>query len=225
MSREEIPTPLFKFYNEQRWAERFVAGEILCWSVSYYRDLESEVRGDRNEGSSEYRPPGGLVINNITRGTSFCLPGTAMFSAVKQDEIFAFCMSTSSEAVVANQLGNTFAEVRDGPEFVRRFRYALPTGARFFSRAVEYYDAAEPPDARWAVPEFISTAKQRSPTYISQAEYRLVFSLTDALEFEKVAVNLIAGMSQPTQRRAHYPSYALKIGDLSDICVLRQVAV
>ena len=64
---EVIPNSLFKFYSERRWAERFLAGELLCWSVSYYRDLEDESRGDKNEGSSEYRPQGGLLINNHTR--------------------------------------------------------------------------------------------------------------------------------------------------------------
>jgi hypothetical protein len=218
---EVIPSPLFKFYDERRWAERFFAGELLCWSVSYYRDLEDEIRGDENEGYSEYRPQGGLVINNITQGTSFCVPDSAMLSAVKQDEIFAFCMSTSSDAVVANQLGETFVEILDGPQFVRRVRAALPENAKFFSRAVEYYDASDPPGARWAVPEFISTAKQRSPKYVSQAEYRLVFSLTDALEFEKVSLSITTGQAQPAPRRNSYPNYIIKSDDLSDICRLR----
>lgn len=218
---EAIPSTLFKFYDERRWAERFLAGELLCWSVSYYRDREDEIRGDKNEGRSEYRPQGGLVINNITQGTSFCIPNSAMLSAVKQDEIFAFCMSTSSDAVVANQLGSTFVEILDGPEFVRRVRAALPENATFFSRAVEYYDASNPPEARWAVPEFISTAKQRSPTYVSQAEYRLVFSLTDALEFQKVALSITTGQAQPTPRRNSYPNYMIEAGDLTDICRLR----
>jgi hypothetical protein len=218
---EVVPSPLFKYYGERKWAERFLVGELLCWSVSYYRDLEDEIRGDKNEGRSEYRPQGGLVINNITQGTSFCSPSSAMLSAVKQDEIFAFCMSTSSGAVVADQLGKTFVEILDGPEFVRRVRAALPENAAFFSRAVEYYDASNPPEARWAVPEFISTAKQRSPQYVSQAEYRLVFSLTGALEFENVALSITTRQAQPTPRRNSYPKYMIKAGDLTDICRLR----
>ena len=115
---EIIPSPLFKFYDERRWAEQFLAGELLCWSVSYYRDREDEIRGDKNEGRSEYRPQGGLAINNITQGTSFCIPNSTMLSAVKQDEIFAFCMSTSSDAVVAKQLGRTFVEILDSPHIL-----------------------------------------------------------------------------------------------------------
>jgi len=217
---DAIPSPLFKFYDERKWAERFLAGELMCWAVSYYRDREDEIRGDKNEGRSEYRPQGGLLINNITQGTSFCIPNSAMLSAVKQDEIFAFCMSTSSDALVARQLGNVFVEILDGPEFVRRVRAALPPNATFFSRAVKYYDASNPPEARWAVPEFISTAKQRSPTYVSQAEYRLVFSLTDALEFEKVVLSITTEQAEPTPRRNSYPNYMIKVGDLADICRL-----
>ena len=218
---EVIPSTLFKFYDERRWAERFLAGELLCWSVSYYRDREDEIRGDKNEGCSEYRPQGGLTINNITQGTTFCIPNSAMLSAVKQDEIFAFCVSTSSDAVVANQLGNIFVEILDGPEFVRRVRAALPEKATFFSRAVEYYEASIPPGPRWAVPEFISTAKQWSPTFVSQAEYRLIFSLTDGLQFEQVELNITTGQAQPTLKRDTYPKYILNAGDLNDICRLR----
>jgi hypothetical protein len=216
-----IPNSLFKFYSERRWAEKLLAGELLCRSVSYYRDMEDEIRGDKNEGCSEYRPQGGLLINNITQGTSFHISNSALLSAVKQDEIFAFCMSTSSDAVVAKQLGETFVEILDGPEFVRRVRAALPKNATFFSREVEYYDASNPPEARWAVPEFISTAKQSSPTYVSQAEYRLVFSLTDALEFEKVALSITTEQVQLTPRRNSYPKYIINAGDLTDICRMR----
>jgi hypothetical protein len=215
-----IPSQLFKFYNERKWAEQFLAGELLCGSISYYCDLEDNIRGDKNEGRSEYRPQGGLLVTNITQGTSFSIPHSAMLSVVKQDEIFAFCMSTSSDAVVSKQLGKTLVEILDGPEFVRRARAALPENATFFSRAVEYYEASNPPEARWAVPEFISTAKQSSPTYVSQAEYRLVFSLTDALEFERVALSITTGQAQSTSRKTPYPHYVIKAGDLTDICRL-----
>ena len=218
---EPVPSPLYKYYDEPMWAERFMDGELLCRSISYYRDREDEIRGDKNEGHSEYRPPGGLEINNITQGMSFCIPNSALLSAVRQDEIFVFCMSTSSDAVVANQLGATFVEILDGSEFVRRVRAALPAKASFFSRAVEYYDASDPPEARWAAPQFISTAKQRSTTYVSQAEYRLAFSLTDAMDFEKVALSIATGQTYLPPRRNSYPSYMIKAGDLTDICILR----
>jgi len=41
-----------QYFSECQWAERFLDGEILFRSLSYFRDYEdSEVRGDRNEGS------------------------------------------------------------------------------------------------------------------------------------------------------------------------------
>jgi len=41
-----------QYFSECQWAERLLDGEILFRSLSYYRDYEdSEVRGDRNEGS------------------------------------------------------------------------------------------------------------------------------------------------------------------------------
>ncbi len=219
---ETAPSPLFKFYDERRWAERFMAGELLCRSVSYFRDHESETRGDPNEGCSVFRPPGGLEINLIERGITTRWPGSAMVSTVKQDEIFAFCMSTSCEAEVANQLGKTFVEISDGPEFVRRVKAALPEHAAFFSRAVDYYDASNPPQERWALPDHIATAKQQSPTYVSQAEYRLVFSLTDALSFQNAKFEITTAPPVLQPRRASYPQHLISAGNLSDICRLRE---
>lgn len=220
---ETVPSPLFKFYDERRWAERFMAGELLCRSVSYFRDLESEIRGDPNEGCSVFRPPDGLELNFPNRGTTERWPGSAMVSTVKQDEIFAFCMSTSCGAEVASQLGKTFVEIRDVPEFIKRVRAALPANATFFSRTVEYYDASNPPQERWALPEHIATAKQQSPTYVSQAEYRLIFSLTDALNFQNATYEIKSGPPVVQPRRESYPQYEIKAGDLSDICRLCEV--
>ena len=78
---------LFKYYNERRWADEFLDGKLLFRSLSYFRDVEDKnVREDQNEGNAVFRPEGGLVINNETRGTTLTLPGYAFESRVKQHE-------------------------------------------------------------------------------------------------------------------------------------------
>ena len=85
---------LYKYFIDRKWAEAFLDGEILFRSLSYFRDLEDGgVRNDKNEGVSVYRPEGGLVVNNMTQGTKFTLPGSAFESRVSQEEIFVYCTS------------------------------------------------------------------------------------------------------------------------------------
>ena len=87
---------LYKYFSERKWAEAFINGEVLFRSLSYFRDYEdNNVREDQNEGRAIYRPEGGLIVNNQTQGTTFILPGHAVESAAKQEEIFVFCLSRS----------------------------------------------------------------------------------------------------------------------------------
>ncbi len=65
---------LYKYFSERKWAEAFINGEVLFRSLSYFRDYEdNNVREDQNEGTSIFRPEGGLIINNLTQGTTFTL--------------------------------------------------------------------------------------------------------------------------------------------------------
>ena len=66
----------------------------------------------------------------------------------------------------------------------------------------------------------IATSKLNS--YAWQDEYRLVFSLTDALGFEKVTTRLVRGKVQEAPRLAEHHQYPLKTGNLRDICRLHE---
>ena len=84
---------LFRYYANRKWAEAFLDGRLRFWSLAYFRDYEDEIRGDPNEGRNVFRPEGGPVIHNVTRGTTFPLPGGAFEALTKQEEIFVFCLS------------------------------------------------------------------------------------------------------------------------------------
>jgi hypothetical protein len=107
----------------------------------------------------------------------------------------------------------------------------MPNRASFGGRAghkkigqhVEYYEVTEVGNRRWALPDVIASSKLDS--YRWQDEFRLVFSLTDALDFEKVQPRIVQGISKRTPNSAEHHSHLLKIGRVSDIAILHKVAI
>jgi hypothetical protein len=216
---------LYKYYSGQKWAEAFLRGELLFRSLSYFRDLEDgQVRGDQNEGTSVYRPEGGLVVTNHTQGWSGVFKG-AFKSAANLEEIFVFCLSRSLTERLWEAFGSLVCiEVTDIREFCSRMEAALPPSATFpgkpgrprIGQPVEYYEETIACNPRWALPDMIASAKLR--LYSWQDEYRLVFSLTDALAFEKIQTQLVGDNVRDLPSSAEHRQYLLKAGKLDDIC-------
>jgi hypothetical protein len=69
-------------------------------TLAYFRDNEDAVRGDEYEGTSKFLPDGGLLVNNLTQGTTITLP-MAFESSVKGHEIFVYCVSQTLSAARA----------------------------------------------------------------------------------------------------------------------------
>src|SRR5215468_5468400 len=87
---------LYKYFTQREWAEQFLDGAIYFNSLGYFCDWEDgEVRGDKYEGTSIYRPEGGLPINNLTRGFNKTFPGGSFESKARVEEIFVICASRS----------------------------------------------------------------------------------------------------------------------------------
>ena len=117
---------LYKYFSQRNWAERFVDGELLFRSLSYFRDYKDQIRGDRNEGSSIFSPENGLVINNETQGKTTILLGHAFESTVRQDEIFVFCLSrTFTQALSLEFEAVCCVEIQDIRQFCTRIKEAL----------------------------------------------------------------------------------------------------
>src|SRR5512134_3388537 len=157
---------LYKYYSDRRWAEKFLDGKPLFRSLSWFRDYEdNNVREDENEGTAVFRPQGGLVVNNLTQGSTFTLPHHAFESAVKHEEIFVFCTSRSHTDEIRKRFGAVACvEILDVKAFRIRIEKALPPEAKFpklpgrparIGRRVEYYREAESSNPRWALPEII----------------------------------------------------------------------
>ena len=213
---------LFRYFDERRWVDDFLIGHLYFRPLSYFRVLEDGlIRGDHFEGVSVYAPEGVLVVTNQSRGTTFTLHGHRLESTVRHDEIWIYCLSRVRSEVLAAEFGAVACvEILDIPEFCRRVRAALPEGARFIGRRVAYYRVTDAGNPRWAQPDQIATSKL--DVYARQAEFRLVFSSTDALGFENVTLRLIEGAGEipPPPKQV---GQVLHVGSLADICQVHEV--
>jgi len=209
---------LYRYFDELKWAERFLDGEVFFRSLAYYRDLEDAVRGDEYEGTSTFKPDEGLEVHNQTQGTHFTLP-MAFESAVRASEIFVLCTSRSFNLNIAKEFkGVACVEIPNIAKFCGRIQAALPATATFRARRVSYYPQTQGGDPRWALPDIIATSKLDS--WKSQDEYRFIFSLTDALGFEKAALRLADRKNRPLPKPEEHLTHTLQIRSLRDFCAL-----
>jgi hypothetical protein len=225
---------LYRYFTEEKWADAFLDGSLRFRSLAYYRDFEdAEVRGDQNEGIAIMRPVAGLEVTNQTQHTKFIMPDSAFESVANAGEIFVYCLSKSDtedqrekfRAVACVEIFNTKA-------FCRRVQAALPRRATFPGRPghqkigqhVEYYKVTAGVTPRWALPDLIAASKLHS--YGWQDEFRLVFSLTDALAFEKVSVRVVQGPSRRIANPADHHFYDLQLAtSLRDIAVFHKLPI
>jgi hypothetical protein len=221
---------LYRFFDDARWAESMMRGSLRFRTLAYYRDYEEQqVRGDDNEGTSVFRPDGGLDINNQTQRRRFVEPESAFESEVKAGEIFVYCLSRSNTAGIREGFNaKAYVQIVNVYEFCRRVQKALP-GATFGGRpgherighGVEYYDAGLPPAARWACPDLIACSKLER--YRWQDEFRLLFSMTDALKFQNVQLRLVKGKPTRHGDTSQHHQQIVEAGDLSDIAAVKML--
>ena len=217
---------LFKYYADQRWGEAFLNGHFRFWSLAYFRDLEGTgARSDAHEGTGIFQPEGGLQVTNKTRGTRFTMPSHAFRSTVRYNEIFVFCISRKLSATIWDEFGSVMCvEITDIPAFCGRVVSRLPANARFpghprrerIGQRVEYYDASDAPNTRWALPDRIAVSKLA--VFARQEEFRLVFSTTGALDFENVSVTLKPADAPHAAPASDHSFYDVDVGSLRDIC-------
>lgn len=221
---------LYKYFSERTWAETFLNGEVLFRSLAYFRDQEdNNVRGDQDEGTAIFRPKGGLVIDNQTQGKTFTFRHHSFESTANQEEIFVFCTSRSLKEELREKFSAVVCvEILNIKAFCARIENALPPNAKFpgplgrprIGRSVEYYDESEGGNRRWALPDVIATSKRND--YAWQDEFRLVFCLTDALEFEKADYRLVPNDTKRAPNPAEHRDYRVRTQSLRDICRLHE---
>jgi hypothetical protein len=122
-------------------------------------------------------------------------------------------------------------EIFDTKVFCRRVQKALPWKASFggppgherLGQHVQYYKVTDDPNPRWACPDLIALSKVGA--YAWQDEFRLVFSLTDALKFENISGRIVRGQSRRAPNLQEHHVNDVNAGSLRDIAVLHDVSV
>ena len=150
---------LFKYFKERRYANDFLEGKLLFRSLAYFRDDEDAARGDQYEGTSNFRPEGGLEIHNQTQGVQFAVP-MAFESSVKASEIFVYCVSQTLSTAIAREFEPVACvEITKIATLCGRIQSALPSTATFKVGKVDYYPESQEGNPRWAFPDNIATSK------------------------------------------------------------------
>jgi len=212
---------LFKYFTRSCYANDFLDGKLLFRSLAYFRDDEDLARGDQYEGTTVFRPEGGLHIHNQTHRTHSTLP-LSFESSVKAHEIFVYCVSQTFSPALVQEFGAVACvEITQISVFCERIRSALPASATFKTRAVDYYAASQEGSPRWALPDAIATSKL--DYWARQNEYRFLFSLTGALGFEEVKLRLVDRNQRPARIPDHHQSFPLQTTTLRDFCRLHDV--
>ncbi len=221
---------LFRYFDKEEWANAFIAGRLRFSKLSYYQCMEYDgVRSDPNEGVSVYSPNGGLEINNLTQGTNLKLEGYSFEALARDDEIFVCCLSrTFGKKLWDDFKAVTCVEITDVSGFCRKITAALPIQAKFsdvvggrrIGHRVKYYDNTSSPTPRWALPGLIATSKPRD--YEWQDEFRLAFTLTDALEFQRVDLRLKPKNEVNSMILEGDQHMNISVEPLSDICRIRK---
>ena len=225
---------LYKYYDNREWADAFLNGNLRFRSLSYFRDYEDEqIRGDKNEGTSLFRPEGGLVLTNQTQGYTDTVP-FSFNATVNQEDIFVFCLSRSFTAGLRNRFKAVACiEIFNTKAFCARVEAAaLLLGRATFpgkpvrtrvGQPVEYYEETDNCTPRWALPDVIAVSKLK--TFSWQNEYRLMFSLTDALGFQNAQYSLVRNGSSEQPKPAEHRHCDLETGNLRDFCRLHDFEV
>ena len=225
MLKRRIPVSkhsLFKYLPNTQRVDALLGGEIFCQSLRYFQLIEDgQVRGDTKEGTSVFEPPIGLAINKLTNGESFILKDHRFESAANTDHIYAFCMGTSLNDQLAKEFkAVACVEILDIQKFctlaTRNLApdFSLPTVDKKprIGHRVRYYDPAEPPSTRWALPELIAISKRKCFSW--QEEFRLVFGKRTVFDFMNAKYELKTGETGTSQLASTSPPVVIQIGNI-----------
>ena len=202
-------------------------GIVLFRSLAYFRDYyekDEQVRGDRFDGTRIYKPENGLEINKA--GETFTIPSCSFESDVRVDEIFVFCMSLVNERTLYTEFKtDVCVEIFDSEKFIWRIKTALKRRPTIKPKKpiygpVQYYENNDPPIIDWAFPDRIVMRKQCNFEW--QKEYRIAFSIRNALGFQQTTHKLVIGSEERTTLSS-YPEHIIRIGSMEDIAVVHKI--
>lgn len=219
----------YKYFSKIDYAWDFLDGNMYCQTAAFFRDYEDamahDIIGDQYEGIRLYHPLNGLETTNLTQRQTGILQ-MGMECLTKAGEIYIFCLSLSFTERLKGEFGAVAcAEIFNPAELHSRWLKALPEEARaqgqHVSRRVGYYKPADVPGPVWALPDLITTTKLHH--FAHQDEYRFAYTKTDAFAFQNCAYRLLDRRERPAPKPEEHHTETLKLGNLRDICRIREI--
>lgn len=202
---------LYKFLHREHATDFVNQGKVLFGSLAKYINIENAEIADRYEGRRVYKTKNKL---RAAQGNSIIADDNFTFeSYLQSEEIFSFCTSYSSKIIF--DAYDTCIEITDHEEFAKRIKNSFKRRKISFHHGkVNYYNQNDPPLGDWALPEKICFSKLEN--FKNEAEYRYIFSHTNALEFGSTKQILTTAKPEPSNK--NFPQRLLRLGNLNDIC-------
>ena len=147
-------------------------------------------------------------------------------SSVDSENIFIFCTSQKLCSSLAAEFESEICVEINSPQIiisklssaVARRKIVKPN--KLFHSTIHYYKEKDAPGIKWAFPDQI--ALQKLQVYQGQGEYRFMFSLKNALEFNRTEQKLHLAEPMKSQRITPYPEHKLKVGNISRWCRIHE---
>ena len=203
----EIEQCPVKFFDNEKYADCLVKGELYCRRLSYFKNAESrDKRGDELEGAIPLHGIETITIDGRTYKGANTVDNPVPFGYPSLENLNLFCLSFCDIYKIANKkykleiptelskFGNYAVAIMDFDEFLKRIENAIVReGYTAMCRGIEYYD-----------PKSIQTP-DKSPEEI-------LFMKRDKFKIEneyRIAIN--------TNTTKGDDAITLNIGDISDI--------
>jgi hypothetical protein len=176
-SINEFPDRLYKYLPSKFLDTVLKEGNILFRNLTYFRKYEDKIRGDETEGIHVDNPDNYI---SITSQTNVIVGDFSFLNSIKQDDVFAFCLSKSlKEKLFTDFECDVCIPIKNVRAFLIRCRRAIEKMPEFskiglLHRSVDYYKCNEPAAKSIKDPFNIPFFKD-ARFFSDQDEFRMVF--------------------------------------------------
>ena len=159
-------------------------GLLLFRNLAFFRKIEDKVRGDELEGLHMDMPVNGfhIILQNGQR-----LKAKQFTNCINPERVFAFCLSTALDQKLFDEFkSDVCIKITNVPSFLTRCSQIISSisGTTHFAFGpVEYYHFDRKTERNIKDPKNIPLFKHSA--YSHQREFRIYFSLGDALQLTK----------------------------------------
>lgn len=218
-----VEKALYKYLPSEYVEEVMEEGSLLFRTLSYFRQIGGEVRGDDLEGLHMDKPDDGfeVIMDNGKK-----LDGKRFVNSIDPEKVYVFCLSERLEKSLYDEFEcNTCIRIHDVDTFLDRCKRNIkgnPVVESFHYGSVEYYDYDKTTERDIQKPENIPLFKHSA--YSNQEEFRLYFAMNEGLELDQKIIvdgnpfNLSDDGTDDTETAIN--TLHIKIGDMSSIATV-----